>query len=99
MDNTVIATICFLHIMFGTVLGRVLSRMLDIVLVSRLEKQLQKAVDNMFHKDLQLDRLEDEVKKLTCELEYLKAKFPVVDLPTDNDGYVSDSSTELGSMD
>lgn len=99
MDNTVMAAACFVHLMFGGIFGVILSNILDNILLRKLEKQLDKAIDDMFEKDLELDDLEEQVGKLNDELKQLKSKFPDVDVPAENDGYISDSSTEVGNMD
>lgn len=99
MDNTGIAIVCLVHMMFGGIVGALISNIFDNIRMRSLEKQLEKAIDDMFDKDLELDHLAEEVNKLTSEVNELKSKFPNVDLSEDDNGYVSDSSTEPDNKD
>lgn len=99
MDTTSVVVVCFLHLMFGGLLGVLMSNIFDNTLIKHLEKKLDKAVDDMFDKDLELDHLAEEIGLLNDQLKEYKAKFPDVELPSESDGYVSDSSTELSNTD
>jgi PBP1b-binding outer membrane lipoprotein LpoB len=99
MDNTGISIACATHMVLGGIIGGMISSILEGVTQRKLEKQLDIAIDDMFNKDLQLDELTEQIKKLTNELNEFKSKFPVVDVSEDVDDYISDSSTELGNMD
>jgi FtsZ-binding cell division protein ZapB len=85
--------------MFGGLLGVLISNIFDNTLIKHLEKKLDKAIDDMFEKDLELDELEEKIGMLNDELNNFKAKFPDVELTADSEGYVSDSSTEQGNTD
>ena len=99
MDTTAVVTVCVLHLVFGGLVGALISNVFNSILLMRLQKELDKAIDDMFNKDLTLDDLAEEVDRLTSEVDQLKAKFPDVELPADEGGYVSDSSTEADSTD
>jgi hypothetical protein len=99
MDNTILAIISITHMVFGGIVGVLISNIFDNILLKRLEKQLEKAVDDMFDKDLELDHLAEEVKNLTNEVNELRSKFPVVEPSDETDAYLSDSSTEADNKD
>lgn len=99
MDTSAIVAVCFVHLMFGGLVGVLLSNIFDNILMRKLEKQLDKAIDDMFEKDIELDELEEKIGLLNDELKELKAKFPTVEASEEDNGYVSDSSTEAGNTD